>query len=275
MKLEEKKNIIKDYKLHIVALFASIAAELIGSKSISLGQINIVLSPLIWSMLIVFAIYMIKPLKLVTAKNASNANFMMGIGLSLLVAKLGVNSGASMEQIKQAGVALILQNFGNLGTILLALPLAVMMGMGRESVGMSHALSREANVGLIQDTYGGESPEFRGVMAVYIVGTLLGPIVMSVLVSIIMAIGIVSPIGASMGVGAGSASMMTAGLAVLIDMYPELESQMTAFAGLSNLISSVIALPLGMFLGLPLTEFLYKRLDKFRKKPVKDGANND
>ena len=63
-----------------------------------------------------------------------------------------------------------------------------------------------------------------------------------------------------MGVGAGSASMMTAGLAALIETYPELETQMTAFAGLSNLISSVIALPLGMFIGLPITEFLYKKL---------------
>lgn len=273
--MEKKKSILTDYKLHLVALVASVVAELIGAKTIAMGQMTIVLSPLIWSMLIVFAIYMIKPLKLVTEENAPNANYMMGIGLSLLIAKLGVNSGASMEQIKEAGLALVLQNFGNVGTVFLALPLAMLMGMGRESVGMSHALSREANVGLIQDTYGGTSPEFRGVMAVYIVGTLLGPIVMSVLVSFTMALGIVTPIGASMGVGAGSASMMTAGLAVLIEMFPGLESQMTAFAGLSNLISSVVALPLGMFIGLPLTEFLYTKFDKLRKKPSEEGVEND
>lgn len=273
--MQKEKSLLTDYKLHIVALLASIIAEIIGSKNIVLGSMTIVLSPLIWAMLIVFAIYMIKPLNLVTEKNAKNANFMMGIGLSLLIAKLGVNSGASMEEIKKAGLALVLQNFGNLGTIFIALPVAIFMGMGRESVGMSYALSREANVGLIQEVYGGESPEFRGVMAVYIVGTLFGPIVMSVLVSIAMAIGIVSPIGASMGVGAGSASMMTAGLAVLIEMYPSMESQMTAFAGLSNLISSVIALPLGMFIGLPLTEFLYSKLIKLKKQPVKDGGKND
>ena len=55
---------------------------------------------------------------------------------------------------------------------------------------------------------------------------------------------------------------MTAGLSALIANYPELESQMTAFAGLSNLISSVIALPLGIFLGLPITEFLYSKLKR-------------
>lgn len=264
--MENRVNVLKDYRLHLVALVASILAELIGSKNINIRGITIVLSPLIWSMLIVFAIYMIRPLKLVTEKNASHASYMMGVGLALLIAKLGVASGASIEQIRQAGLALVLQNFGNLGTILLALPLAILMGMKRESVGMSHALSREANVGLIQDTYGGESPEFRGVMAVYIVGTLLGPIIMSLLASISVTTGIVSPLGASMGVGAGSASMMTAGLAALIAMYPDLESQMTAFAGLSNLISSVIALPLGVFLGLPLTEFLYDKLLRTKKK---------
>lgn len=260
--MEKKSSILKDYKLHLVVLFASILAELIGTKRVVIGDITIGLAPLIWSMLIVFAIYMIKPLKLVTEKNAANSNLMMGIGLSLLMAKLGVTSGSSLEQIREAGAALILQNFGNLGTILLALPIALLLGMKRESVGMSHALSREANVGLIQDTYGGGSAEFRGVMAVYIVGTLLGPIVMSVLSSVSIATGIVSPLGASMGVGAGSASMMTAGLASLIEAYPELEGQMTAFAGLSNLISSVIAIPLGVFLGLPFTEFLYGKLSK-------------
>lgn len=265
MDLNEKLSFLKDYRLHLTVLVASILAELIGTKVIEIGDISIALSPLIWSMLIVFAIYMIKPLKLVTEKSAPNSNLMMGIGLSLLMGKLGVTSGASLEQIKEAGLALVLQNFGNLGTILLALPLAVFLGMGRESIGMSHALSREANVGLIQDTYGGDSAEFRGVMAVYIVGTLLGPIVMSVLASVSVAVGIVSPLAASMGVGAGSASMMTAGLASLIEAFPHLESQMTAFAGLSNLISSVIAIPLGVFIGLPLTEFLYSKLSKLRR----------
>lgn len=264
--MEKKTNILKDYKLHLTVLVASIVAELIGTKRIVLGDISISLAPLIWSMVIVFGIYMIKSLKLVKAENAAVSNLMMGVGLSLLMGKLGVTSGSSLEQIKEAGLALVLQNFGNLGTIILALPLALLLGMKREAVGMTHALSREANVGLIQDTYGGQSAEFRGVMAVYIVGTLFGPIVMSVLSSVAIATGIVSPLGASMGVGAGSASMMTAGLASLIEAYPHLEAQMTAFAGLSNLISSVIAIPLGVFFGLPLTEFLYGKLSKLSKK---------
>jgi len=265
MNIDKEK--IGTMKLHISVLVACIIAELIGSKSIVLGEVKIVLSPLIWSMLAVFAIYMIKPLKMLDEKDGSSANFMMGIGLALLLAKLGVTSGSSMDEIRKAGLALILQNFGNLGTIFLALPIAMLLGLKRESIGMSHALSREANVGLIQDTYGGDSPEFRGVMAVYIVGTLFGPIIMSILASVSVSFNIVSPQAASMGIGAGSAAMMTAGLGSLIELYPELENQMVAFAGLSNLISSVIAIPLGAFLGIPLTEKLYKKLSNiFNKK---------
>lgn len=254
----------KEIKMHLVVLVVAIVAVLIGAKSIDIKGITIVFSPLIWAMLISFGIYMTKT-KILSEEDAPKANAMMGIMLAILIAKLGVTSGGQLEAIKKAGLALVLQNFGNLGTIIVSLPIAILLGLKRESIGMCHALSREANVGLIQDDYGAESPEFRGVMAVYIIGTILGPIILSVLSSVAISLHIVSPLGAAMGTGAGSASMMTAGLSALIANYPELEAQMTAFAGLSNLISSVIALPLGIFIGLPLTEFLYKKLSFFRK----------
>lgn len=259
-----KTNKKSEIKMHLVVLLVAIVSILIGSKSIDVKGITIVFSPLIWAMLISFGIYMTKT-NILTEEDAPKANAMMGIMLAILIAKLGVTSGGQIDAIKKAGLALVLQNFGNLGTIIISLPIAILLGLGRESVGMCHALSRESNVGLIQDNYGAESPEFRGVMAVYIIGTILGPIILSIISSVAISLNIVSPLGAAMGTGAGSASMMTAGLSALIANYPELEAQMTAFAGLSNLISSVIALPLGIFLGLPLTEFLYKKLTFFRK----------
>lgn len=260
----DKTNKKHEIKMHLVVLLVAVIAILIGSKSIDIKGITIVFSPLIWAMLISFAIYMTKK-NILTEKDAPQANAMMGIMLAILIAKLGVTSGGQIDAIKKAGLALVLQNFGNLGTIIIALPIALLLGLKRESIGMCHALSRESNVGLIQDNYGAESPEFRGVMAVYIIGTILGPIILSIISSVAISLNIVSPLGAAMGTGAGSASMMTAGLSALIANYPELEAQMTAFAGLSNLISSVIALPLGAFLGVPLTEFLYKKLSFFRK----------
>ncbi len=258
-------KVFTNYKLHLIVIVIVVISELIGSVTIDLGQVTIVFSPLIWAMLISTMLYLFKPLKLLTEKATKHSNFMMGITLALLIAKLGVTSGAQLNEIRAAGLALVLQNFGNIGTIFLALPICYFFKLKRESVGMSHALSREANVGLIQDLYGAESPEFRGVMAVYIVGTLFGPIIMSLLASFGTILGI-SPLAAAMGVGAGSASMMTAGLAALIESFPDLAEQMTAYAALSNLISSVIALPLGAFIGVPLTEFLYKKF--FPSRPI-------
>lgn len=258
-------KVFTNYKLHLIVIVIVVISELIGSVTIDLGQVTIVFSPLIWAMLISTMLYLFKPLKLLTEKATKHSNFMMGITLALLIAKLGVTSGAQLNEIRAAGLALVLQNFGNIGTIFLALPICYFFKLKRESVGMSHALSREANVGLIQDLYGAESPEFRGVMAVYIVGTLFGPIIMSLLASFGTILGI-SPLAAAMGVGAGSASMMTAGLAALIESFPDLAEQMTAYAALSNLISSVVALPLGAFIGVPLTEFLYKKF--FPSRPI-------
>ena len=260
-----------NWSLLLIVLVTTVIAEMIGAVSLTLGQITVVLAPLIWAMLLSLIIFLIPSVNLTTEGNVKQANYMMGIALALLMAKLGVSSGSQLEEIRQAGVALVLQNFGNIGTIFFALPIALLLGLKRESIGMSHALSREANVGLIQETYGATSAEFRGVMTVYIVGTLLGPIVIGLLASIGTTLGLVSPQAAAMGAGAGSASMMSAGLASLIEMYPEYTDQLTAYAGLSNLISSVIALPLGIFLGLPITERLYRWLNPIFGREKKEA----
>lgn len=44
-------------------------------------------------------------------------------------------------------------------------------------------------------------------------------------------------------------------------MKPELEVTLTSYASISNLISTVAGLYISIFLGLPLTEKLYKILE--------------
>ena len=43
------------------------------------------------------------------------------VAICPFIAKLGINAGASLETVVSAGPALLLQEFGNLGTILLAM----------------------------------------------------------------------------------------------------------------------------------------------------------
>ncbi len=90
------------------------------------------------------------------------ANRMLSMGVVFAMAKLGISGGASIEQMISASPILILQNIGNIGTVLVALPVALLLGMGREAVGMTHALSREPNVALIADKYGSESRGIPG-----------------------------------------------------------------------------------------------------------------
>ncbi|WP_440205863.1 DUF3100 domain-containing protein, partial [Campylobacter coli] len=85
-----------------------------------------------------------------------------------------------LPKIIAAGPALILQEAGNLATIIISLPLAILLGLRRESIGMTHSIGREPNLALITEKYGITSPEWRGVMSMYIFGTIFGAIFFSI-----------------------------------------------------------------------------------------------
>ena len=202
-----------DYKFHLVILVCCILAEAVGPIKIPVGGVTVTLLPLLYSMIFVLIVYMIKPIRFVKEKQAEIGSALLTLSVAFLMAKLGITSGASIKDVISAGPVLILQNLGNVGTLLVALPIALLLGMGREAVGMTHAMSREPNVALISDMFGADSAEFKGVMTCYIVGTIFGTIFMSIVPPIFVSLGIFSPESAAMAVGAGSASMMTAGLA--------------------------------------------------------------
>ena len=166
-----------------------------------------------------------------------------------------------------ASPVLILQNLGNMGTVIFALPIALLLGMKREAVGMTYALSREPNVALIADKYGSESDEFKGIMICYIVGTVFGSIFMSIIPPILITLGIFSPESAAMAVGVGSSSMMASGLAGVIQASPNSDPDtLIAFATISNVISSAITVYLGVFLTLPLSNLIYRVVRKKKEE---------
>ena len=200
---------------------------------------------------------MIKPIRFVKEKQAEIGSALLTLSVAFLMAKLGITSGASIKDVISAGPVLILQNLGNVGTLLVALPIALLLGMGREAVGMTHAMSREPNVALISDMFGADSAEFKGVMTCYIVGTIFGTIFMSIVPPIFVSLGIFSPESAA------SASMMTAGLAGVMEAAPAANPDvLTAFASISNVISSSISVYLGLFITVPLGNVIYKAMKK-------------
>ncbi|AMB99103.1 hypothetical protein AWM75_03395 [Aerococcus urinaehominis] len=258
----------RDWRLHALVFVSSIVAELIGPVRVPLGRFSFTLAPLIWSMILMAVIYIAPKKAVLSEKNVGHAATAMALAGGLLMAKLGVSSGASLNEILAAGLPVALQNLGEGFSSLFSLPLAILVfGMSREAIGMTFGVSREANVTLISEKYGAESAEFRGVMVNYIVGTVFGVVAVSMLVSFLSTLPFISPRSLALASGIGSASMMVGGLGTLIENYPDQAQVLEAYAAASNVVSTVIAIYTSLFIGLPFTEWWYKML--------KGGKQND
>ncbi len=249
-------DILKDWKLQSIAIAIIALCEAIGKREIGI----VLVFPMLYAM-IAGGIISVPKFKILSEKNMKHASSFMGVALILLIAKLGMSVGPNIEKIMDAKGALIFQEVGHFaGTILLGLPLAIMLGMGREAVGATYSVGREPNIAIVESKYGLDSPEGRGVMAMYICGTLFGAIWMSVLSSVIAKMDILNPLALAMGAGVGSGSMMAASVAPIIAHYPEQADNIQAYAASANLMSSILGIYIYIFFSLPLASFLYNKI---------------
>ncbi|WP_170006382.1 DUF3100 domain-containing protein [Bacillus fonticola] len=253
----------KDWRLHLLVFAIVLVTEFIGLYEIPLGPGVILLLPMLYAVIIGIGLFFTP---LVKEKQSINAEPLVFISVTLLIAKFGVQAGPALPQLIEAGPALLLQELGNLGTILLALPLAILLGLKRESIGMTHSIGREPNVALITDKYGLASPEGRGVMAVYIFGTVFGSIFMGLASGFLATITPLHPYSFAMATGIGSGSMTAASLGPLVAEFPDMAATITAYSGASNLLTSVTGLYASIFIGLPLAEKLYKIMVRKNQK---------
>jgi hypothetical protein len=249
---------MKNIKLHVIVAIMIAIAELIGVKSFQVGPGKVVLLPMLYA-LILGVLTTPSFLKITKQKDMEDAGSLIGLTLMLLMARYGTLVGPTLPKIISSSPALILQEFGNLGTCLLGVPLAVALGLKRETIGAAHSVAREPNVALIGERYGLDSPEGRGVMGVYISGTVFGTIFVGLMASFLAGLGVFHPYALAMAAGVGSASMMTAAVGSLSVIYPELSDQMAAFGAASNMLSGLDGIYMSIWLALPLTEFLYKK----------------
>lgn len=263
--MEQSKSILKSWKLHLTLLAAVMLSERINIIKIPVGNASIMFLPLLYALIIGLILYLLKPVSWIDDESSKTANTFVVVGISVFVAKVAVNSGAAIVPILKSGylLPLVFQEFGNLGTILIALPVALMLGFRREAVGMAHSIAREPNVAYIAQRYGLNSPEGRGVISVYTVGTVVGTIFMNLFVSFIAAFTPLHPYALAMACGVGSGSMMAASSAPLLAMYAEGSaeySMISALAGLSNTFSTADGILMTIFLGLPLCNAMYRWL---------------
>ena len=254
-----KKAPWKDYRLHITVLFLVIISEFIGPVEFNLTKdICVVIMPLLYAMVIGLALFLLKPVKWITKKQSKIAESAMLLFIGPLLAKLAVASGQSFHILLDVGPALVLQEFGNLGTVFLALPVALLLGFKKETIGMTNSIGRETNVAVVIDKFGFDSAETRGVLTVSVIGTLYISFLSCLCVSVLP----LHPYAFAMATGVGSASMNAAALAPLLNAFPaSMSTNIQAFAGFSNLISFCVGIYFCIFLAIPLAQKLYAWLE--------------
>lgn len=253
-------SVLKNWKLHAFAMVLVIVCESIGTKQIPVGPGVLLFLPMLYAMVLGGFISWPK-LKMINLDQMKHSTNVMSLLALLLVTKLGVIIGPSVVKLFQSGLALSLQELGHFfGTVVLGLPLAIALGLGREAVGATFSIDREPNIAIIAEKYGLDSPEGRGVMSIYICGTVFGAVWLGLVAGFMAAMKIFHPYALAMGAGVGSGSMMAAASGAIKAVFPEQANEILMYAGASNLLTTIIGIYFCLFVSLPVTNYLYKVL---------------
>ena len=259
-----------EYKIFILAFVFIVIADSIGQIQVPLGPGTLILFPIFYS-LIMGVISGPEVLKIFNKKEVKAASKLVIVAICPFIAKLGINAGASLEVILSAGPALVLQEIGNLGTIFLALPFALLLGLKREAIGATHSINRESNLALITDMFGPDSPETRGSLSIYVVGGMVGTIYFGFMTTMVAALHIFHPYALGMASGVGAGILMASATASLALIYPNMAAELSALASTSETISGITGIYVAIFVGIPLTKKLYQLLEppiaRLRREP--------
>ncbi|MDY0393656.1 DUF3100 domain-containing protein [Virgibacillus halophilus] len=256
--------------LLIFVLVIIFTAEMIGVQSVQLGSISIGILPLVFAVLITMALGLKVFRKGFWKKiySESNINFSSKYLLFImlpLMARYGADVAPHIREILSIGWVFIIQELGNLGTVLLGLPVAILIGLRREAIGATLGIGREGELAYISEKYTLDSDEGRGVISLYIIGTLFGAVFFSVFAPVLLAAGIrVEALAMASGVGSGS--MMSAASASLVASMPDLQSTILAYASASQLLTSFLGTFTMIFLAVPLQRFMYKLMTGRQKQ---------
>ncbi|MGW2339609.1 DUF3100 domain-containing protein [Streptomyces sp. NPDC001661] len=255
-----------------LALVIALVVQFIGELDIDLGIGSIIIFPMVWGLLLglLVSIQKFRPLGIDLQKVAAA---LVGVAVMILVARLAFNIGPSLPTLADAGPALLLQEIGHLlGTVAIALPLAVLLRMGKATVGATFSLDREPSFAMVSEKYGPDSDQYRGVLAMYVFGTMFGAVFITLLTSLVSNWNIFDPLALAMGAGVGSGSMMAASSASIVAAYPGDEQAILGMAAVSNLITTILGVYVGIYVALPLADRFYRFLTRRGRTEVPESA---
>ncbi|MGX1159440.1 DUF3100 family protein [Arthrobacter sp. SLBN-100] len=233
-------------------------AIMIGTHKFHLGPAAIVLMPILWTVLIggFLGVQRWKP---IGGRARAVSTHLMDVSIVFFLAGLGTQIGPSLTKFTGIGPAILLQEVGHVvGTVILALPVAVALGLGRTAVGATWSIDRESYLAFAIQRFGVRSPEYRGVFAVWVLGSVFGAVFISLLAGLLGGLDFFDPRALALGLGLGSASMMLGGVGALSILYPEMAGEIMALAALSNLVTNIVGFYAGVFIALPMCQKLYR-----------------
>lgn len=240
-------------------------AEGIGLQRIALGDsVSLTLLPLVFGVLIamVLGIPALRrgPLRLIYDRaNIAFASKYLIIVMLPLMAYYGAEVAPKLREILSIGWVFLVHEFGNLGTVVLGLPIALLLGLRRRAIGSTLGLGREGELAYISEKYGLDSEPGRGVLSVYLIGTLFGALFFSFFAPLLLQLGY-DVRALAIASGMGSASMMTAASSTLAAHEPAQAEQVLSYAAASQLLTSFVGTYVMVFLAAPLQNALYNLL---------------
>lgn len=251
----------------ILAFFICVIAEAIGPVSLTFGKFTIKILAIIWAITLgtiisPFLIGKFIPFfkKLITQNEINKAGYMLSIALYPLGVLFGIYAGPRVGIIFETGPAILLQEFGNTFTMVIALPLGILLGLKRSSFGATFSLCRDTALGIIGDKYGLDSEEGMGTLGVYIFGSVFGTLIFTILAPLGLALGF-HPYALAMASGMGSGSMMGAATASLVEASPAfMAKDIMAYSATSGLLTAVFGVYVEMFISLPVANWYYYKI---------------
>lgn len=240
-------------------------SEGIGLRAIPITDtVTITVLPLVFAVLITMALGIPAWRKgllrrIYSRQNITFSSSFLIIIMLPLMARYGADVAPQLGEILSIGWVFLLQELGNVGTVFLGLPIALALGLRRHALGSTLGLGREGELAYISEKYTLDSAPGRGVLSMYLIGTLFGALFFSFFAPILLGFG-VDVRALAIASGMGSASMMTAASSTLAAQMPDMEDTIVSYAAASQLLTSFIGTYTMVFLAAPLQRFMYNLL---------------
>lgn len=257
----------------LLGVGAPAAAVLIGTYELTIGLAAIVLFPLLWAVLI-GAVVGLQPWRPVTGPVRAVSELLIRVGIVVFLALLGTGIGPSLPDLVDIGPAIAMQELGNaFGTVIIGIPVAVGMGLGRVAIGATWSANRESYLAYAIDKWGVRAPEYQGVFGVWLLGTVFGAVFISLIAGVTGGLDIFDPRALALASGLGSASMMLGAVGSLTVLYPEMAGEIMALAAISNLVTNIVGFYMGVYVVLPFARWFYRVWVRILRKEEADARS--